>query len=190
LDWVTTNLGRNSKLADVAATAATDAAERGRGFNSAVESAKAAWKEAARLEVDMAAATEAATIDHDRTEPRAVIALACAIAVWPWPIVTVVLLVVGRLGLAGDILVYGSWMAIVDIGTIPCFALAAVVFGHWASTAHQALQAARRHLRNGRSHPWLLRAVGLTPTHRIGVDRVVVVPDVSLRLEVVSPALE
>jgi len=132
LDWVTANLGRDSELAVIAATAATDAAERGRGFNGAIESAKTAWNEAARLEVEREQSTEWATIDHDRTEPRAVIALASALAVWPWPILTVVLLVAGRLGLSVDTIVFGSWMAIVDVGTIPAFSLVAVVFGHWA----------------------------------------------------------
>jgi uncharacterized RDD family membrane protein YckC len=46
-DWVTTNLGRDSKLAAIAATAATDAAEQGRGFNNAAEAARMAWAGAA-----------------------------------------------------------------------------------------------------------------------------------------------
>ena len=48
LDWVTTNLGRDQHLAGVAATAATDAAELGNGFNVAVKAATAAWSEAAK----------------------------------------------------------------------------------------------------------------------------------------------
>jgi uncharacterized RDD family membrane protein YckC len=46
-DWVSTNLGRDSKLAGIAATAATDAAEQGRGFNNAAEVARMAWANAA-----------------------------------------------------------------------------------------------------------------------------------------------
>lgn len=42
-EWVAANLGRDPRLASIAATAATEAALRGSGFNSAAESARAAW---------------------------------------------------------------------------------------------------------------------------------------------------
>jgi len=43
LEWATTNLGGDNVLAGIAATAATDAAENGGGFNGAAEAARAAW---------------------------------------------------------------------------------------------------------------------------------------------------
>jgi hypothetical protein len=46
-EWVTANLGRDNELAGIAATAAIVAVEAGRGFNTATESARAAWTEAA-----------------------------------------------------------------------------------------------------------------------------------------------
>jgi hypothetical protein len=46
--WVTTNLGRDTRLAEIAATAATDAAELGQGFNNAAEAARIAWADAAK----------------------------------------------------------------------------------------------------------------------------------------------
>lgn len=42
-EWVTANLGGEPTLAAIAATAATEAAIGGGGFNSAAESARAAW---------------------------------------------------------------------------------------------------------------------------------------------------
>lgn len=46
--WVTTNLGRDTRLAEIAASAASDAAEHGRGFNDAAEAARIAWADATR----------------------------------------------------------------------------------------------------------------------------------------------
>ena len=46
-DWVTTNLGRDIRLAEIATLAATDAAEQGQGFNKAEEAARTAWADAA-----------------------------------------------------------------------------------------------------------------------------------------------
>ena len=46
--WVTTKLGRDARLAEIAATAATDAAELGRGFDNAAEAARIAWADAAK----------------------------------------------------------------------------------------------------------------------------------------------
>src|SRR2546430_12771836 len=46
--WVTTNLGRDARLAEIAASAATDAALHGRGFNSAAEAARTAWADGAK----------------------------------------------------------------------------------------------------------------------------------------------
>jgi hypothetical protein len=46
LGWVTTNVGRDPKLAEIAASAAADAAEQGRGFNSAADAARTAWADA------------------------------------------------------------------------------------------------------------------------------------------------
>jgi hypothetical protein len=48
LGWVTTNLGRDARLAEIAASAATDAAGQGRGFNNATEAARIAWADAAK----------------------------------------------------------------------------------------------------------------------------------------------
>lgn len=48
VDWVTTNLGRDTRLAEIAATAATDAAKLGRGFNNSAEAARIAWADAAK----------------------------------------------------------------------------------------------------------------------------------------------
>jgi hypothetical protein len=45
--WVTTNLGHDNRLVEVAVIAATDAAEQGQGFNKAEEAARTAWAEAA-----------------------------------------------------------------------------------------------------------------------------------------------
>lgn len=47
LVWVTTNLGRDTRLAEIAARAATNAAELGQGFNKAEEAARTAWADAA-----------------------------------------------------------------------------------------------------------------------------------------------
>lgn len=46
LDWVTTNLGRDARLGEIAAVAATDAAVLGLGFNAAREAARTAWANA------------------------------------------------------------------------------------------------------------------------------------------------
>jgi hypothetical protein len=46
--WVTTSLGRDTRLVQIAATAATDAAELGRGFNTAAEAARITWADAAK----------------------------------------------------------------------------------------------------------------------------------------------
>ena len=46
-DWVTTNLGRDIRLAEIAVLAAVDAAEQGLGFNRAEEAARTAWSRAA-----------------------------------------------------------------------------------------------------------------------------------------------
>ena len=46
-EWVMANLGHDNELAGIAATAATDAIEAERGFNTATESARTAWTEAA-----------------------------------------------------------------------------------------------------------------------------------------------
>jgi hypothetical protein len=98
LDWVTTNLGRDHQLAGIAATAATDAAQQGKGFNAAVAAATAAWKEAGKTASSgnaEASPTEADAIDHTGTNRNAVFAFAFGIAVWVWPIVTAVLLIAG-----------------------------------------------------------------------------------------------
>ncbi len=59
MDWVTTNLGRDTRLAGVAANAATEAAEHGLGFNAATEAARRAWMEAAQQ----------AAVETSRTPP-------------------------------------------------------------------------------------------------------------------------
>lgn len=47
MNWVTTNLGRDTRLAEIATLAASDAAARGQGFNKAEAAARTAWADAA-----------------------------------------------------------------------------------------------------------------------------------------------
>jgi hypothetical protein len=47
LDWVGENLGHNTRLAAVAASAATEVAAHGSGFIAAADAARSAWSEAA-----------------------------------------------------------------------------------------------------------------------------------------------
>jgi hypothetical protein len=47
LAWVEANLGRNARLASIAAGAAAEAASHEAGFNAAVDAARSAWAEAA-----------------------------------------------------------------------------------------------------------------------------------------------
>jgi hypothetical protein len=46
--WVQVNLGRDPRVAEIAANAAANAAEEGRGFNQAAEAARAAWNDSVR----------------------------------------------------------------------------------------------------------------------------------------------
>ena len=136
-EWVTTHLGRDPTLTQIAATAATDAAEQGSGFNGAVEAARAAWSGAVQAGSARDASIEAATIDHGRTERRAIAALAFGVAAWSWPILVVGVLVAGHSGqlptdAAVTILVVGFWMAISVIAITPGFAVVAAVLGHSA----------------------------------------------------------
>lgn len=119
LDWVTTNLGPDRQLAGLAATAATDAAERGNGFNAAVQAATAAW-------------SEAAAIDHTRREGRAVVACVLGTAVWLWLIVIVVVPVPPRPANSDPVLSFGLVMTRVGLAVIPGLALGAIVCGHSA----------------------------------------------------------
>jgi hypothetical protein len=48
LDWVTTNLGRDSKLASAAAKAAAEAALGGSSFTASTDAARKAWIDAGR----------------------------------------------------------------------------------------------------------------------------------------------
>jgi hypothetical protein len=136
LDWVTTNLGRNEQSAVVAATAATDAAELGKGFNVAVMAATAAWKDAGNsTSTGMAEATptEADAIDHTGTNRDAVCACAFGIAVWLWPIVTALLLIAGGTDNTGPVVGLGVVMLMSGMVAVPILFLLAIVCGHWAS---------------------------------------------------------
>jgi hypothetical protein len=48
LDWVTTTVGHDPRLAEIATSAATDVAELGQGFDNAAGAARTAWAEAAK----------------------------------------------------------------------------------------------------------------------------------------------
>jgi len=134
LDWVTTNLGRDQHLAGVAATAATDAAELGNGFNVAVKAATAAWSEAAKATRTgpAQALTETEEIDHTRTERRAVVACACGIALWLWPFVAVVLVLAGEPDNTGPLVGVGVSMLMAGLVAVPIFFFAAILCGHSA----------------------------------------------------------
>src|SRR5260370_37264314 len=80
-DWVTTNLGRDARLGEIAARAAVDAAERGLGFNNASTAARMAWSTATK------GPSTVITSNRDRWQRLAFtswIALAAALL---WPIV-------------------------------------------------------------------------------------------------------
>jgi hypothetical protein len=131
--WVTTNLGRDADLAEIAAKAATDSIEHGGGFNGAVDAARAAWTEAALAKSVRAIAVEVEHIDPARRERQAVIALGFGIAGWLLPILTVLVLVVIRAYLLStDAVLFGFWLAVVDTALIPGLAVVAVLFGHRA----------------------------------------------------------
>jgi hypothetical protein len=133
LGWVTTNLGRDADLAEIAAKAATDEIKHGGGFNGAVEAARAAWTEAALVKSARASAIELEHIDPARTERRAVIALGFGIAALVLPILTVLVLLAIRWYLwPSDAAFGGVWLAVVDTALIPGSALVAVLFGHRA----------------------------------------------------------
>lgn len=134
MGWVTTNLGRNGRLAEIAATAATDAAELGKGFNSSAEAARIAWADAANR----------STNDHlevaARRETLAFIAWIPLTFAWLWPIVTVVLAMATPVDLGTKLFVWDSSdvrhfdfaMAVLGVIAIPVFALFAVELGHSA----------------------------------------------------------
>jgi hypothetical protein len=67
-----------------------------------------------------------------RTERRAVLACACGIALWLWPIVTAVLLIAGQPENTGPVVGIGVGMLMAGLAAIPIFFLAAIVSGHWA----------------------------------------------------------
>jgi hypothetical protein len=139
LEWVTTNLGRDHRLASVAATAAADAAGLGKGFNVAVGAAKAAWNEAAKTGATTADRTAAAA-GPAKWERLAFFAWISLTAAWLWPIVTVVLSKAWDLQPGTKIFVWDSldvWqfsntMAFPGVVAIPAFALIAIALGHSA----------------------------------------------------------
>jgi hypothetical protein len=148
LDWVTVNLGRDTRLAQIAATAAADAAKLGRGFNSAADAARVAWTDAAKrysndrrwwwdgqhwtpasqsmpplADVAPPAGTMASAIptkDHG-WERLAVIAWIPLAAAWLWPIATVVL-----------VAQFDRGMAFLGVVAVPAFTVIAVALGHSA----------------------------------------------------------
>jgi hypothetical protein len=124
-DWVTTNLGRDDRLAGVAAKAATDVAQLGKGFNVAAKAATAAWNEAA-------SANWAEKGRATRTEGRAALACTFGIALWLWPSVTAMLLIAGQPDNTGPVVGVGAGMLIAGLAAVPVFFLGAIVCGHWA----------------------------------------------------------
>lgn len=131
MGWVTAHLGRDARLAEIAATAATEAAELGQGFNHAAEAARIAWGEAANP----------STIDRRGVEVKwenlAIIAWIPLSLAWLWPIVAVVLSRAtpwdsGTKLLAWDIHDFAKAMAALDIAVIPVCAVIAIAAGHSA----------------------------------------------------------
>jgi hypothetical protein len=124
-DWVTTNLGRDPYLAGVAATAATEVAQQGDGFNVAAHAATAAWNEAASAHGSEKAGAR-------RTERRAVLACGFGVALWLWPIVTASLLIAGQPDNTGPTVGVGVVMLMAGLVAVPLLFLATLVCGHWA----------------------------------------------------------
>lgn len=125
MGWVTANLGRDGRLAEIAATAATEAADLGQGFTRAAEAARIAWGEAANPP----------TIDRRgvgaKRESLAIIAWIPLSLAWLWPIVAVVLSRAtpwdSRTKLfAWDIHDFANTMASLDIVAIPVCAVIAI----------------------------------------------------------------
>jgi hypothetical protein len=86
MGWVIDHLGRDAKLAEIAASAATDSARAGRGFNHAAEAAREAWTEAASRYTNAPTAGVAAAGPRSRWifGIAAVIALVVAVGGWDY----------------------------------------------------------------------------------------------------------
>src|SRR5260370_27175066 len=127
-DWVTTNLGRDTRLGEIAARAGVDAAERGLGFNNAATAARMAWATATK------GPSTVIPSDRDRWERLAFIAWIALVAAWLWPIVTLVLNTATQAGpvaqLFGwdslDLLQFDRNIALVGVVAFPTLAEIAV----------------------------------------------------------------
>jgi hypothetical protein len=142
LGWVTTNLGRDTRLAEFAATAATDAAELDEGFNNSAEAARIAWAEAAKrysndhrwwwdgqywTPASQTAPSPAGSMasaiptkDHG-WERLAFIVWIPLTAAWLWPIVTGVL-----------VSQFDRKIALLGVVAVPALTVIAVALGHSA----------------------------------------------------------
>jgi len=85
--WVTTNLGRDARLAEIAASAATDAALHGRGFNSAAEAARTAWADGAKRSSSDQRSMPMAQPGANRARPLFYTLIAAVIGILVYPIV-------------------------------------------------------------------------------------------------------
>jgi hypothetical protein len=124
MGWVTTNLGRDPKLAEIAATAATETAMQGQGFNNAAAAARLAWADAANRGTSN---RPAPTVQWEKLAVGAWIWLTLA---WLWPITPVILNRAATHEIAWPEFV--ASMAFMDVFAIPVFAILAIVFGHVA----------------------------------------------------------
>jgi hypothetical protein len=121
LSWVTANLGGDSRLTGIAASAATEAALLGQGFNSAAEAARLAWANAAKPP-----AIARAEIDN-RREGSAYLAWIALALTWLLPIFVAVF------NRATDVAFESRFnLALLNVILIPVGASIAIALGHSA----------------------------------------------------------
>jgi hypothetical protein len=133
LDWVITNLGRDQRLASLAAAAATDAVEHDKGFNAAVKAATAAWSEAVKPAAAREPWGETAAVPA-KWERLAFIAWIPLTTAWLWPIVTIALKEAETDFLGTDSFVFQLQLDVALLGVVafPALALGAVAISHSA----------------------------------------------------------